>query len=67
MPLSTSAIAESDRCLKHHKNANQSLQDIPVDSTVQMLVNKDGVLKMGILQLVVDGALWRETILMFWN
>ena len=30
----------------------------------QMLANRDGVLQMGILQLVADGALWRETILM---
>ena len=42
MPLSTSAIAESDRCLKHHKNANQSLQDIPVDSTVQTDASEQG-------------------------
>ena len=33
----------------------------------QMLVNRDGVLQMGILQLVTDGALWRGTILTFWN
>ena len=33
----------------------------------QMLANRDGVLQMGILQMVADGALWRETILMFWD
>ena len=34
MPLSTSAISELHLWLKHLKNANQSLQDIPVDCTI---------------------------------
>ena len=68
MPLSTSAIAELHWWLKHLKNANQSVQDIPVDCEFrQMLLNRDVVRQMGILQLVADDALWRETILMVWN
>ena len=35
MSLSISAIAELEWWLKHLKNANQSLQDIPVDCTIQ--------------------------------
>ena len=35
MPLSTSAIAELHRWLKHFKNANKSLQDKPVNCTIQ--------------------------------
>ena len=35
MPLSTSAVAEWYWWFKHLKNANQSLQDIPVDCTIQ--------------------------------
>ena len=58
MPLSTSAIAELHWWLKHLKNANQSVQDIPVDCEFrQMLLNRDVVRQMGILQLVADGDL----------
>ena len=35
MPLNTSAIAELHWWLKHLKNANQSLQDIAIDCTIQ--------------------------------
>ena len=68
MPLSISAIAELHWWLKHLKNANQSLQDIPIDCTIQTDASEsDGVRQMEILQLVADGVLWRETILIFWN
>ena len=68
MPLSISAIAELHWWLKHLKNANQSLQDIPIDCTIQTDASeRDGVRQMEILQLVADGVLWRETILIFWN
>ena len=40
MPLSTSAIAKLHCWLKHLKNANQSLQDIPVDCTSQTEASK---------------------------
>ena len=42
MPLSTSAIAELHWWLKHLKNANQSLQDIPVDCTIQTDASEQG-------------------------
>ena len=42
MPLSTSAIAELYWWLKHLKNANQSLQDIPIDCTIQTEASKQG-------------------------
>ena len=68
MSLSTSAITNLHWWLKHLKNANQSLQDIPVDCTIQAHTSDQGwVLQIGILQLVAGGALWRETIFMFWN
>ena len=63
MPLSSPAIAELHKWLKHLKNPNQSLT---IQLTVQprkMLVNRDGALQLR----RSDGALWRETILMFWN
>ena len=40
MPLSTSAIVKLHWWLKHLKNANQSLQDIPVDCTSQTEASK---------------------------
>ena len=61
MPLSTSAIAESDWWLKYLKNANQSLQDIPVDSAVQtdaseqVWGNKDGNTPIGGRWSSLDG------------
>ena len=42
VPLSTSAIAELHWWLKHLKNANQSLQDIPVDGTIQTGASEQG-------------------------
>ena len=40
IPLSTSTVAELHWCLKHLKNANQWLQDIPVDCTIQTDASK---------------------------
>ena len=42
MPLSPSAISELHWWLKHFKNANQSLQDIPVDCTIQTYASEQG-------------------------
>ena len=42
MPLSTSAIAELHWWLKHLKNANQSLQDIPIDCAIQTDASEHG-------------------------
>ena len=42
MPLSTSAIAELHWWLKHLRNENQSLQDIPVDCTTQTDASEQG-------------------------
>ena len=42
MLLSTSAIAELDWWLKHLKNANQLLQDIPIDCTIQTAASEQG-------------------------
>ena len=56
--LSTSAIAELQWWLKYLKIANQSLQDIPIDCTIQTDTSEqDGVLQMEIFQLVADGVL----------
>ena len=42
MSLSTSAITNLHWWLKHLKNANQSLQDIPVDCTIQTDASEQG-------------------------
>ena len=42
MSLSTSAIAELHWWLKHFKNGNQSLQDVPVDCTIQTDASEQG-------------------------
>ena len=42
IPLSTSAIVELHWWLKHLKNANQSMQDIPVGCTTQTDVSEQG-------------------------
>ena len=42
MTLSTSAIAELHWRLKHLKNANQSLQYIPYDCTIQTYASEQG-------------------------
>ena len=63
MPLSSSAVAEKLSWLNTSKMQTNhcKIYQLTVQSR-QMLVNIDGVLQMGILQLVADGVLWREHI-----